>query len=420
MTALVAQSAAFEALVAMAGNTTAWNVPWLDKLRGEALERFKAVGFPTVRDEAWRYTNLAPMLKLAFERAAGGLTKQQLDAMPAAAWMPRRMVFVNGHYASALSSPGDALPIGPAIRDHKVLPFPGTRAADMGAFMALNTVLFEDGAFVYSRGEPLHLLFIHVPGEKPMASHVRNEIVINEGQQTIVETHLTLGEGVYLNNTVTQIAAGPGAHVEHVKLELESAAAFHVGRLQFVGAPDSKLTSTFISHGGRVVRNEIESLMESRGVTTILNGLYLTEGEQHCDNDTLIEHRVPNCSCEEYYKGILRDQSSAVFSGTIKVAKDAQKSDAHQYNRNLLLSEKAVIDTRPQLQILADDVKCAHGVTVGALSDDELFYLRSRGIGEKEARDLLIYAFASEIIDKISVESVRHALQEMLVAGGLS
>jgi Fe-S cluster assembly protein SufD len=356
----------------------------LSGIRRRAAERFEARGFPTIRDEEWRFTNVAPIAKANLAAAA-----------------PQ----ISGHSLRA------ALNLDPDLIEEHL----GRYASDASnAFVALNTANFEDGAFVHVPRntvveEPVWIDFTAIPER---ATHPRNLIVVGAGSQVrIVERYS--GAGRYFTNAVTEIVVGENATVEHVKLEEESLDSFHVATIQVFQAPNSNFKAHNICLGGLLVRNDVNAVLSS-GCEGTLNGLYLTKGRQHIDNHTALDHAAPHAASHELYKGILDGSSSAVFNGKILVRKDAQKTDAKQTNKNLVLSGNAVINTKPELQILADDVRCTHGATIGQLDQEALFYLRARGIDQTEARDLLIYAFARDVIDRIGIPNVRDYLEKAL------
>jgi Fe-S cluster assembly protein SufD len=362
----------------------ATRVSELSGIRRRAAERFEARGFPTIRDEEWRFTNVAPIAKSNLAAAAP---------------------LISGHSLRA------ALDLDPDLIEEHL----GRYASDASnAFVALNTANFEDGAFVHVPRntvveEPVWIDFTAIPER---ATHPRNLIVVGAGSQVrIVERYS--GAGRYFTNAVTEIVVGENAAVEHVKLEEESLDSFHVATIQIFQAPNSNFKSHNISLGGLLVRNDVNGVLSS-GCEGTLNGLYLTKGRQHIDNHTVLDHAAPHAASHELYKGILDGSSSAVFNGKVLVRKDAQKTDAKQTNKNLVLSENAVINTKPELQILADDVRCTHGATIGQLDQEALFYLRARGINQTDARDLLIYAFARDVIDRIGIPNVREYLEKAL------
>jgi len=285
-------------------------------------------------------------------------------------------------------------------------------------FVALNTANFEDGLFIQiPKGavieKPIILRHASSANGQPTATHPRNLILAGpDSQATIIEEYT--GTGAYFTNAVTEVVAGDHAVIDHYKLQTESPEAYHVSTLQVQLGRDTNFRSHAINLGGALVRNDINSVL-SEGTECTLNGLYLTAGDQHIDNHTTIDHAKPHAASHELYKGILDGKSSAVFNGKILVRKDAQKTDAKQTNKNLVLSEDAMINTKPELQILADDVRCTHGATIGQLDAEGIFYLQSRGIGREEARNLLIYAFARDIIDRVKVASLRDQLEELLL-----
>jgi Fe-S cluster assembly protein SufD len=403
----------------------------LAALRRSAIERFAVLGFPTTRQEEWRFTNLAPLARAAFQRAAAA---PRIDPAALAPWTfdaAARLVFVDGWFAPELSS------VAPAAPDLVVASLAGALAREpqrlaalLGRhtpfaerpFVALNTAFLRDGAVVLApRGavieRPLHLLYLSTPGSAaaPAVSYPRNLIVAGEGSQlTVVETYA--GEGVYFSCGVTELVAGAGAVVDHYKVQRDSREAYHLATLQVYGERDSAISSHSISIGGGLVRNDVNALLDGEGIDCILNGLYLAEGRQLVDNHMRVEHAKPHCASHELYKGILDGKARSVFNGLIHVHPGAQKTDAKQSNRNLLLSADAIANSNPRLEIFADDVKCTHGSTVGQLDDDAIFYLRSRGIGEDAARSLLTYAFAADVLARIKVEPVRHDLEEYLFA----
>jgi Fe-S cluster assembly protein SufD len=264
--------------------------------------------------------------------------------------------------------------------------------------------------------DPVHLLFLSTSAADPMLTAPRNVIILGRGSQAvIVESYACLDKGAYFTNSATQIHAGPGSSIDHYKVQRESESAFHVSTTQVFQENDSSYLSHSLSLGGAMVRNNINVLLNGTGAECALNGLYVTKGRQHVDNHTSIDHASPYCSSRELYKGILDESSAAVFNGRIIVRKDAQKTNAKQTNKNLLLSRNASINTTPQLEIFADDVKCNHGATIGQLNDEELFYLRSRGIDEAAARTLLTYAFASDLLNAVKIKPIQCQMDLVLL-----
>ncbi len=411
--------------------TPAGKRSWVHALRAEAMARFARLGFPTTRDEEWRYTNVAPIARTHFQPATyrpDGLTAADLASFTFGD-VDCQLVFINGVYVDSLSTVPQ-LPRGMRVRSlqsafktdrDRVEPHLARCAtAESNAFLAFNTAFMKDGAFVHvpaglMLNNVIHLLFLST-GARQTVSHPRTLIVAGEGSRVgVVETHAGLLDGAYLTNAVTEIVAGSGSVVEHCKIQRESETAYHIGSLHISQDRDSVFNSNSISLGGALVRNDIDVSLNAQGGDCTLNGLYVTHGRQHVDNHTRIIHARPHCTSRELYKGILDDSSTGVFNGSIVVRKDAQKTNARQTNKNLLLSEDALVNTRPQLEIFADDVKCTHGATIGQLSQDEMFYLRSRGIGEESARTLLTYAFASEIVGTLRVKPIQCQIDLVLL-----
>ncbi len=351
--------------------------PWLQALREAALQRFLAVGFPTTHEEEWRFTNTAPIAR----------TEWGQGFRPAA-----------------------GLP--PGARSHLAQ----YARCERNAFVALNTAFLDQLNFVQvPRGavweEPIQIVYNPPEGEA-QSYHPRTLIIVGANAQcTIVETYA--GEGRHFTNAVTEIVAGDGAVIDHYKVQQESLEAYHIATMQAALGRSTSFSSHSISLGGALVRNDV-NLTLSEGTEATLNGLYIVNGRQHVDNHTEIDHAKPHGASHELYKGILDEQATAVFNGRIIVRKDAQKTDSKQTNKNLVLSDDAVINTKPELQILADDVRCTHGATIGQLDAEAMFYLQSRGIGKRQARDLLTYAFAQDILDRIKVPQLKQQLEAVL------
>jgi Fe-S cluster assembly protein SufD len=371
-------------------------------IRQEAAERFAELGWPTTRMEAWRYTSLAPIAK----------TSWRADANPSVGEGPGRAGgtvechFVNGRLAKTY---GEAAGVQ-TIDDQGSLDFTNN------AMVALNTAHMQDGArMAIADGAVvegfIHLVF-HGRGDA-IWSHPRNVIRVGRNAQvTIVETYS--GGGTYFTNVVTELYAGEGAVVDHYKIVLESNDAYHVGTLSIEQARSANVTQHNITIGGKLVRNDLTTALRGEGASVVLDGLFAVTGSQHVDNHTLIDHIKPHCDSLELYKGVLDQGARGIFDGTIIVREGAQKTASRQTNHNLLLSEGAVVDSKPTLEIYNDDVKCNHGSTIGQLNEEALFYLRSRGIDQEAARGLLIHAFASEIVDRMKVEPVREQIRRAL------
>lgn len=399
-------------------------------LRKDALARFSATGFPTTKHEEWRFTNLTPLTQLAF--ALPDVTVKASDALIHPHVLPGttcRLVFVNGRFDPVLSN-AVQLPDGIRVeslasaleRDARSLvPLLGSlAAAQENPFAALQAAFLTDGAFIdvpagVVLDVPVELLFIAVPGETPVAIQPRNLIRVGDrARLSVVETYAGSGDASYLTNVVSEIFLGEGAVLEHDKLQVESGAAFHIGSTWFRQGRGSTMTSNSIALGGRLVRNTVTATFAAPGSTCTLNGLSLATGEQLIDNHTAIDHAHPECASHELYKAVLDGTSRGVFNGKIFVRQDAQKTDARQTNKTLLLSDGATIDTKPQLEIFADDVKCTHGATVGQLDEAQVFYLRARGIDEEAARDMLTFAFAADVVERVHVDALRDRLHELL------
>jgi Fe-S cluster assembly protein SufD len=403
----------------------------LHRVRQAAIERFAALGFPTTEDEEWRFTSVAPLARVAFKPAAPqSVRPEQLEAVAPRTGPGSRLVFVNGRYVPELSAPGrlpDGVILGSlaeALRTHadKVEPHLAHHADyEDQAFTALNTAFLRDGAFLFlPRGkvveEPVHLLFVSTAPAGPTVSHPRTLIVADTSSQArIVESYVGLGDDTYFTNAVTEVVAGENVTLDHIKVQREGRPAFHVHTLQVQQARSSTFANHAVTLGGSLVRNDINAVLGGAGCSCTLNGLYLAGGRQHVDNHTVIDHALPHCESHELYKGILDGHAHGVFNGKIFVRQDAQKTDAKQTNQTLLLSADATINTKPQLEIFADDVKCTHGATVGQLDAEAVFYLRSRGLGLEEARALLTFAFANDIIGRVQVEPLRAQLEELLL-----
>jgi Fe-S cluster assembly protein SufD len=415
------------------GADVARHPAWLRDLRERAFARFCEVGFPTTRHEDWRFTNVNAIAQTPFQLArdaqrSGAVYGDTLDAcrIPGAAC---QLVFVNGRFAPRLSDLG-SLPQGvqagslaQAIgRDGGSVETHLGRYVniDRDSFCALNTAFIEDGAYVYLPRRtvleaPICFLFISVPGDEPEMSNPRNLIVAEDATEvSIVEDYVSLGSGVFFSNVVTELVAGEDAVISHYLIEREDRQAFNVSTLRTQQARSANVSSHSVLLGGGLVRNNVHPVLGGEGGECLINGLFIGNGRQHMDNYMLVEHASPHCSSRQFYNGILDGHSHGVFHGRIIVHKDAQKTDAKQTNRNLLLSDDAQIDTKPQLEIYADDVKCTHGATIGQVDENALFYMRSRGIEEASARGLLLLAFANECLHRMKCQPVRDYLQDLV------
>jgi len=389
-------------------------------IRQQAAERFSATGLPTAWDEEWKYTSLAPLGRIDWRLSPGSVERADTQGASMRGRAAAEFIFVDGHL---LRSPSDISGLSGAagvrllsLSEALTSSEPAVerwfaRLADYQRhpLTALNTALAADGAvLIVDDGEVVdgfvHLLFIGSGSD--VMSHPRNLIVAGRNSQlSIVETYI--GSGRYFTNSVTEIVASEGAVVSHTKLVRESPDAFHIGTTQIHQERSSSVRSHQMSMGGGMVRNEVNVALMGQGASLALEGLFVLTGREHVDNHTVIDHATPHCDSQELFKGILDQQSRGIFDGLIIVRKDAQKTNSRQVNRNLLLSENAIVDSKPTLEIHADDVKCNHGSTIGQLDEEAIFYLRARGIDEAEARSFLVEAFASEIIDRLPFQPLR-------------
>ena len=407
--------------------------PWLSALRKAAILRFEELGFPSTKREEWKYTNVDPITSLTFERANGKRRPVSAEEVFSCSFTDpayNRLVFINGRFVEQLSFLR-GMPPGARVKslaqviseDCSVLEPHLGRYADHQeeGFVALNTAFLEDGAFVFvPRGQiledPLYLIFVSTKDDKPIVSYPRNLLIFGEGSQSrVVESYIGLGMNAYFNDAVTEIIGNEDAVVDYYRLQREGDAGFHVGRVAAQLNRNCNFTAQTITLGGSLVRNNVYAVLDGEGAQCALNGLYLVDGDQHVDNYTQIDHVKPHGTSVELYKGILSGKGRGVFNGKIVVHKDAQKTDARQANKNLLLSAHAIVNTKPQLEIYADDVKCSHGSTIGQLDKDALFYLRSRGLDFESARSLLSYAFASEVVGRVKIPPMRARLDEYVL-----
>ena len=410
---------------------------WLTGVRRSASDWVHAYGFPTRKDEDWRYTRLEAILKVPFERASPGLSHEgALTAINGlgAGLGGARLIFVNGRFAPELSRV-EELPTGARVTNlasvlaeggERLEPvFSRTFAPFHHAFAALNTALTDDGAFVaLSAGvtveAPIELVFYSETDGAPLVSNPRSVVLAGAGSQaTIVETHTGLLGEVYCTNAVTEVILDAGANIAHYKIQDEADSAFHLALLDVRQDRESHFSSHLFALGSHISRHEVRVYLEGERADVSLDGLYMPRRDQHHDNPVLVEHAAPHGTSRQLYKGVVDEHGHGVFNGHIVVRPGASGTDARQTNKNLLLSDNAEIDTRPRLEILTDDVKCAHGAAVGRLDEEALFYLRSRGVPEQTARGILTYAFAREMVDLIPLEDLR-ARVEALVADRLA
>ncbi len=408
---------------------------WFAPIRKRAIDAFARVGFPSTRVEEWKYTDIAPVLRTDFVRSHAGcerLSFELLESLQAPEASGSYLVFIDGNFCRELSSIRD-LPVGVVAGDIRLIAASenGTLVRERLAtispwetepFIALNTAMTDGGAFVYvpdgcEVAGAVHVVYLSGGAAEPAAAHPRTLVVAgaNSGVR-IIETFASVSEGPSLTNAVAEFALAEGARVEHYRVQREGDLANHIGSTDVRVCRSARYSSVSIAIGSALARHDLRVQLVEQGAECQIDGLYVTSDGQHTDSHTRIDHLVPHCSSSQLYKGVLDGRSRAVFNGKVVVHHDAQKTEAHQTNRNLMLSPNARVDTKPELEIFADDVICTHGATVGALEDEERFYLASRGLDEETARGLLTYGFAREIIDEIQTESVRQHLDDVLIA----
>jgi Fe-S cluster assembly protein SufD len=409
------------------------NPAWLKRLQASAMASFQELGFPTTHDEDWKYTSLDRITSVSFDHGNGeakAVSANDICELACAATECNRLVFINGSYFPQLSLIR-GLPAGARVeslaevlaqKDDFLEPYLGRygRIREQ-PFVALNTAFIEDGALVFlprnsKVKEPIHLIYVSIANSKPVASHPRNLLIFEDGSEArIVENYVGLGAGTYFANAVTELIGGENTTIDHYRLQREGANGSHIGTLEAQLKRNCAFTAHAITLAGALVRNDVHTVLDGEGSECLLNGLYVLDGKQHVDNSTEIEHTKPRATSLELYKGILSGSARGVFNGKILVHKDAQKTNARQTNKNLLLSPDAVVNTKPQLEIYADDVKCSHGSTIGQLDRDALFYLRSRGISQDDAQSLLSYAFASDVVSRVKIDYLRRRLDDYLL-----
>lgn len=404
------------------------NASWLQLQQTQAISQLRANGFPTRRQEDWRYTDVQPILKQDFRFGAASITARiDKDAARIDGLDCYRLIFMNGRLVHGDAIAGSGIIVKTL---HQALASDDRHLSEhlnritapaRNAFIDLNTVFMQDGCLITLADKavldrPLQLVYLSDRESGSQAVNPRNVIVLGkQAEATLIESYVGDDNAVYFSNTITEVSLGEGARLTHYKLVQEGAAAFHIGNLQVEQARNSRLVSHSITLGGRLVRNDIGVRLAGSGAETVLNGLYVTSGNRHVDNHTHIDHLVPHTSSSENYRGVLSGRSRAVFNGRVIVHPGAQKTDAQQSNANLLLSDDAEVDTKPELQIHADDVKCSHGATIGRLDENMLYYLRTRAIPEDLARSLLTFAFAGDVIGRIELAPVRDWLQKHVV-----
>lgn len=409
---------------------------WLGKLRTSGLEAFKQAGFPTATrgNEQWKYTNVGPIARVAFDlpsaQAAKAVSLAKIKTV--APWDDgwTRLVFVDGLYSASLSKvPADGVAQVTSISE--ILSKDGVKVErhlgkyvrlEEDGFAAVNTAFAGDGAYIdipddSAVAAPIHIVFVSSGGPTATVSHPRLLVLVGRNSKlTLVESYVGLSDGAYFTNTVAEIVGAEGSEIEHYRYLAESEAAFHIGTTSVVLERDASFLSTSLARGARIARNGLSVLLDGPGSSCVLKGLYMTTGTQHIDNHIDVDHKTPHGSSDQLFKGILDGSSRAVFSGRVLVRKDAQKTFARQTDKNLLLSAGARINTKPSLEIYADDVQCTHGATAGAIADEALFYMASRGLDEDTSRRLLVAGFANEIIDGVRLLPLRRHMQRQLLA----
>jgi Fe-S cluster assembly protein SufD len=416
-----------------AGNGAPAVPQWLRDLRQAGIDRFAAVGFPTTREEAWRFTDIAPLAGTPFgppQPSGAGAPSQVVESIlggPSAL----RLVFVDGAYDAALSSLS-GIPsgvrlgsLGDALRaDGDLLAGHVGRYAriEQNPFTALNTAFLQDGGLVHvgpgvSVEQPIYLLFLTSSAGRESLIHPRSLLVLEPGATAaVVETYAALDGGQYLTNSVTELVLAEGARAHHLRIQRESDAAFHMATSQTYQGKDSRLLSCSVALGSALSRHDVNAVLDGTGAELLLNGLSVLAGRQHVDHHTTIEHARPHCESHELFNGIFADHARGVFTGRIIVRPGAQQTDSKQTNNNVLLSEAARADSQPQLEIYADDVKCTHGATIGPLDPNALFYLQTRGVDARDARQLLTYGFAADVVSRLEVPELRKRLNELVEA----
>lgn len=407
---------------------------WLVRLRRDAMENFSKSGFPTIADEDWRYTNVSSVATTTYDTPpkASSAAVVQTDALAhVEALEGPRCFFLNGRFCPELSQLEDldtqiqVRPLGKILQERpdEVEPYLG-HYLTIGdhPFATLNTAFIEEGAVVrVAKGsqirKPIHLVFVSVADSgNAFVTHPRNLIVVGESSQcAVVEHYLGVADGPYFTNPVTELVVEENANVEHYRIQVEGPSAQHVSALHIEQAANSTVRTMGADLGGKLTRNDLNLVLGGQGAEASLDGIFIGSGKQIVDNHTRIEHAAAHCSSRELYKGILGGHSRGVFRGRIVVQPGAQKTDSEQTNNNLLLSDRALVNTKPQLEIYADDVKCTHGATIGQLDKEAIFYMRSRGISKAVAQTILTYGFAEDLISRVGLDDLRDRLSKLLL-----
>jgi Fe-S cluster assembly protein SufD len=419
----------FERYTANGGGQAKWLMP----IRRDAIDRFREAGFPDRKDEDWKFTSVATLARTVLPRLAAPAELPTIDDLEDFLIGHRewpRIVFVNGHYVEALSAI-DELPRGVTIQtlaeamadrpefvmEHLTKSAP----IDGSSFTALNTAFMADGLVVHLAPNtvvehPIHVLYVTDTSVGEGVSYPRTLMVLEDhAQATLIESYVCLADGMYFTNAVSEVTLAVGARLDYYKIQRESEQAFHVSTLEARQARDSHFESLSFAFGGDVSRTNIYTVLDGEGSHVSLNGLYVVHGDQHVDHQTRVEHAQPNCTSREVYKGILDDRAHGVFNGKVYVHPIAQKTDGKQTNQNLLMSPAAKIDTKPQLEIYADDVRCTHGATVGQLDDQAMFYCRTRGLSPAEAKTMLTYGFAADVLEQAASREVATYLEQLVM-----
>ena len=403
--------------------------PSMLSLRQAGLDRFKRSGFPTTNEEDWRFTSLKPFTEIPFEIMTDSgeqlLDQAILDEIAFSQHDTDNLVFIDGHFSDQLSQISDQ-PEGVTVSnlasafdiiDNKIGLLSGK---DENPLIALNDAFFTDGAWIHipanqTLSKPVHLVFLYSAIKDGQASHIRNLIIAEANSKgTIIESHISLGQAAASSNIVTETQLGDGSNLEHIKLQDQSSLAIHLSSLHSKLSSDARYAFHSFALGSQLSRNNLRMDLDKPGIECMLNGLYMTRGRQLADHHMIVNHAAPNCDSHEYFNGILDDQSRGVFHGRILVEPEAQKTDAKQTNKNLILSGEATVNTKPQLEIYADDVKCTHGATIGELDNDAIFYLRARGLDAMTARRMLMHGFTGEIVERIQHNTIRDELNELI------
>lgn len=418
----IAQFEAVKAALPGATNST------LNAQREESITQCREQGLPNTRDEAWKYTNVGPLSKHDFvfgtESTSDLLSKEDLADYRFADLKTHELVFVNGVFQAELSY-SDSLPEGVSVESAKAHLERGENLTALpdseNVFVALNTAFMSDGAIVRvakdtQLKQPIHLIFINAETDQSIMQYPRVDIVTEaHSEVTIIESYVAKGQAKHFTNALTSITAGENAQVEHYRIQDEATATYHIGNLFIDQQRNSRVVNHAISLGASLARVDTNVKLASENAEVVLNGLFMAQGRQHTDQQLRIDHISPHTRSDQFYKGVLDNASRGVFVGKVVVHEDAQKIESVQVNKNLLLSKKAEVDTKPELEIYADDVKCAHGATIGQLDDKELFYLQSRGIDEAKARSILTYAFADDVISRMRLEAIQQTLEKRVV-----